>query len=99
MSSALTWTRVACVARPLLCVTLLLGLLGACSECGDGLCDDEADIYAYSSPAPPSCSSLSHSACERSSHCILDSVCASSSACSSTRCSETCDLVQVCVPY
>lgn len=44
------------------------------------------------------CSSLSDAACQRSSSCILDSVCVAQ-GCSGPGCSATCELVRACVPY
>jgi hypothetical protein len=88
------WPGWLCLGTGLLCA-----LLAACGECAEGgPCDAEDVSYSYPS-SRQACSTLSESDCERASHCIMDSVCASAASCSGAGCSEVCDLVRVCVPY
>src|SRR5262245_32258946 len=79
----------------------LCAALAACSDesepCFNAPCDD-VDV-SYSSPDPVPCESLSESACQSSSHCVMDSVCVSARPCNGAGCSEVCELARVCVPY
>jgi hypothetical protein len=71
--------------------------LNSCPTCScDPLAEALAETLNEDSDVP--CGSLREGTCQRSGHCIMDSICVAP-ACSGPECNDRCEIVRACVPY